>query len=54
MREFAEDVGGGRRDQQQIVLLRDADMFDGAGERGFRAGGREEIGDDLRPVSEQK
>ena len=44
---FAENVGGGGRDQQQIVLLRDADMLDGAGKRGFGTGGGEQVGDDL-------
>ena len=30
VREFAEDVGGGWSDQQQIDALRDGDVFDGA------------------------
>ena len=47
LRELAEHVGGGGRDEQQVVLLRHADMLDRTGIRGFGIGGRKHVRDDL-------
>ena len=41
VREFRQQIGSGGRDHQNIVLLRDADVFDGARKRVFGAGGAE-------------
>jgi hypothetical protein len=45
VRKLRHQVRSGRRHNQDIVLLRDADMFNRTRQRGFRARIREEVRD---------
>ena len=37
VRETRQQIGGGRRDHQQVVVLRDGDVLDGARKRVLRS-----------------
>ena len=54
VREFRQHVGRGGRDEQQIMLLRDADMLDRTGEVASGLADENRSVMTLRPVSEAK
>ena len=45
--EFRQQIGSGRRDHQDLILLRHADMLDRAGQRIFGARRGKQVGDAL-------
>ena len=54
VREFREQIGGGRRNHQDIVFLGHRDVLDRARKRLFGAAGREKAGDDFVPGERRK
>src|SRR5260370_17161360 len=54
-RKFGDDIGGGRRYQQEVRTLGNGDMFDGAFKVGFPAGRiTEEVSNDFLAAQSRK